>query len=492
MNPKVSIILQCGGEDYLSRMEVCLRALDLQDYQGETERILTYVVGLDDPIPEERLKALNVDTLLIRRHVLAAYPTAWAKNVGIRQSTGEVILNLDGDVLLRRDMLRRLVLSAQDGNLAWCKVRALDAPMDDYDLTDDMFRRAMQQSHMTHWPCAFVSAVPREAVFAIRGWDERYIGYGSEDQDYHDRLIRHGLREQVFEAHGPVANVIHQWHERTRLDDEDAMRVRNRLILERSTADDVLVPQDSRWGLRPDAYCEFDTDGMQHQIHMPVIVEPQARPRIFQVGFHRCGTSSLAHFFRANGLRTAHWERGVIAASMELAWQDNEPLLSYVDDYDVYTDMECTMPAIDRFPNLSEEIYGIDLPERLRLIRDNETIYAFKRFKLLDAQYPGSKFILNTRDVDHWVRSRLRFMRGEYRACAHGQDAHRHEAGLVECWKADWERHLFEVRAHFFARPGNLLEFDIERDDPEKLVRFFPDLKLDVAHWTHQNASLEK
>ena len=68
---------------------------------------------------------------------------------------------------------------------------------------------------------------------------------------------------------------------------------------------------------------------------------PRVPPRLFQIGFNRCGTKSLARFFEANGLCAAHWERGTLAASIELARREGELLLTHVDRFDVFNRLSC-------------------------------------------------------------------------------------------------------------------------------------------------------
>lgn len=40
------------------------------------------------------------------------------------------------------------------------------------------------------------------------------------------------------------------------------------------------------------------------------------RPRYFQIGFHRCGTTSLWRFFERNGIPTVHFDKGNLARRM--------------------------------------------------------------------------------------------------------------------------------------------------------------------------------
>jgi hypothetical protein len=94
--------------------------------------------------------------------------------------------------------------------------------------------------------------------------------------------------------------------------------------------------------------------------------------KIFQIGFNKCGTRSMHNFFIDLGLKSFHkWEK--LSPTIQTNIKNNECLLKGVDDYD------CFLDCVE--------------------ILDN--------YKLLDLQYPNSLFILNTRNRDDWITSRL-------------------------------------------------------------------------------------
>ena len=214
------------------------------------------------------------------------------------------------------------------------------------------------------------------------------------------------------------------------------------------------------------------------------------RARYFQIGFNKCGTVSLHRFFRLNGIASVHHDGGRLAIAMDASLRAGRHVLTGYEECEALLDMSYLRPHVH------VEIY--------------------KRWEVLLEQVPDARFILNVRDVERWVQSRLamgpwtewRFerpargfgppwdappgglaeripaFRERYRRC-HGladTDA------VVAHWRADWDRHVAAVRASVPA--DRLLVFDVERDPPETLCRF---AGLDAAaarHWTRENPSL--
>jgi hypothetical protein len=97
-------------------------------------------------------------------------------------------------------------------------------------------------------------------------------------------------------------------------------------------------------------------------------------------------------------------------------------------------------------------------------------------WKLLDAQYPGSKFILNTRDIEGWIRSR-KIHYGQYGGLLKRLADHYKTDDLEGLWVRQRERHHNEVIKYFSER-DDLLVFDIEKDSTEKLRSFLPEYNL--------------
>jgi hypothetical protein len=163
--------------------------------------------------------------------------------------------------------------------------------------------------------------------------------------------------------------------------------------------------------------------------------------KIFQIGFNKCGTVSIYHFFKENGLKCIHWDMGMLANTIQRNHKNNEPLLTSYEKYDVFTDME----------NVSQNLFS-------------HVAY----YKELDAQYPGSKFILNIRPIDNWIQSRVNHP--NYLE-TFKQITGLNENSVTELWKTQWTQHVDSVTTYFKDRPDDLLIFDIECES-HKLVEF--------------------
>lgn len=169
-------------------------------------------------------------------------------------------------------------------------------------------------------------------------------------------------------------------------------------------------------------------------------------PRVFIVGVNRCGTTSLHRFFERNGCVAVHWGGPLrsenLVACIDENFRSGRPLLTGFEQYQVFSDFT--------FQTFDEHINCLD------------------HFRELHAQYPDSVFILNTRSTDSWLISRLRFKNLVERAMAsQGADL----LTTVELWREVKESHEAEVRA-YFRNYERFLEFDIEHNSADDLVRF--------------------
>lgn len=186
--------------------------------------------------------------------------------------------------------------------------------------------------------------------------------------------------------------------------------------------------------------------------------------KIFQIGFNRCGTTSLYNFFKnncINNLKCIHWDNGNLAKSIYNNINNNQECLHQTKylQYNFISDMEA---------KINDQVY----------------YFAFLyTYQLLDQQYPDSKFILNTRNKENWINSRIKHY--------HNKDIEIQKKtynvkDIVSLWSDQWDYHHKNVQK-YFSNKKKLIIFDIETSDAKPLVDFFPELSFKNNEFLHKD-----
>lgn len=151
--------------------------------------------------------------------------------------------------------------------------------------------------------------------------------------------------------------------------------------------------------------------------------------KIFCIGFHKTGTTSLEVALRKLGYRVTG---SFGTKDPDIASKVHELAYAMVDQFDAFEDSP--------WPILYRE---------------------------LDQRFPGSKFILTRRPTASWIQSMVkdfattespmrRWIYGDNAGCP---------AGNEDIYIARYERHNREVLEYFAARPHDLLIIDLPNDD---------------------------
>lgn len=195
-----------------------------------------------------------------------------------------------------------------------------------------------------------------------------------------------------------------------------------------------------------------DPQPLQHQ---------PGKPRIFLVGFNKCGTTSFHDFFRANGIASVHWRGNSLAMAMHRQRLSGQrPLLAGLEQWTAYTDLIC----------LPGSPWGRSNSDGMPVIE------ACTYFRELHRDYPDALFVLNTRDPFAWIRSRLQHDQGRFAAAylaALAGEGITTEAQLCQRWLRDWHGHHSAVLEYFHQQaPEHLLVFHLEHTPHQELMRF--------------------
>ena len=159
------------------------------------------------------------------------------------------------------------------------------------------------------------------------------------------------------------------------------------------------------------------------------------KTKVFCIGFHKTGTSSLS------------------AALKKIGYRVTGP--NGVDDANIATNV---VAMADR------------LVDQFDAFQDNPWPIIYKE---LDAKYPGSKFILTLRDSTSWITSGVKHFgirETPMRNWIYGVGC---PEGNEIIYVERFEKHNEEVRQHFQDRPQDLLIMDLAKGDGwEKLCPF--------------------
>jgi validoxylamine A glucosyltransferase len=206
MSPSLSVILPTCDDDL--RLEWALEGLCRQTVEP-SEVVVVNDAG--QPATEE-LVASYRDRLPVRYRYFGGAKryqrTAAARNLGVRASTGSVLLFLDGDMVPDPDLVgahlahhvegiaffayRRHypihLVERYPGALDYASLRRASCP-DPRLAQYRIWERPQPFRHFYSCNCS----VPAAAFCAVGGFDERYEGWGGEDIDLGWRLVQSGV-----------------------------------------------------------------------------------------------------------------------------------------------------------------------------------------------------------------------------------------------------------------------------------------------------------
>ena len=178
------------------------------------------------------------------------------------------------------------------------------------------------------------------------------------------------------------------------------------------------------------------------------------KTKVFCVGFHKTGTTSLAVALEALGYRVTG-PNGV-----------NDP------------DIENNVLPM-----------AYDLVERYDAFQDNPWPIIYKE---LDAKYPGSKFILMLRNPESWIKSQVRhFGREEtpMRTWIYGIGC---PEGNEDTYVKRFEDHNREVLNYFKNRPQDLLVMDLAKGDGWDKLCIFLEVAIPNIAFPHANKASDR
>jgi hypothetical protein len=191
---------------------------------------------------------------------------------------------------------------------------------------------------------------------------------------------------------------------------------------------------------------------------------PSALPKVVAIGFNKCATRSLAQLFARSGHAAVHQKlprhrqgRRKLGGIMRANLAAGRSVFAGIEEFVFYGDL------IDS--NRRESFDGNTL------------------FREILRDYPDAILLLNWREREDWIRSRLRHGHGEFAEREQRLRRLPSRDALCAVWRQEWDAHLAAVRAFMADRPGQLVEFHLDRDSVESLVARLSPYHLQADHF---------
>lgn len=265
--------------------------------------------------------------------------------------------------------------------------------------------------------------VTRNAFLKVGGYDERFADWARDDKDFCARLGRLGCHS--IEINHKFLNCIRHTDGLRFQEYPHARDLAERYDITSVEGDDVIV----------NAGCVGLATVYRNGAPDPISIKP-IPTRIFGIGLHKTATLSLHTALTKLRFDSAHWTSPQWSRTI---WSE--------------------MLRGGRSPTLERHYALSDLPIAIL-------------YKELDRAYPGSKFILTTRDEDKWAESARKHWTSanEWRHTWDGDGFTHFVHWMVygrttfdePTFRLRYRRHNAEVRAYFANRPGDLLEMKMD------------------------------
>jgi hypothetical protein len=184
---------------------------------------------------------------------------------------------------------------------------------------------------------------------------------------------------------------------------------------------------------------------------------PEKEAKVFCIGLHKTGTTSLAKALSILGYRVKDYPTIRLLGNKFLWLRGTQ-----INDYNCFT--------------------------------DSTIIPLYKR---LDKKFPNSKFILTTRPIDSWLKScskwpnfnedKVNRKRKIYRERILG-DKNYNESKYTE----KYYEHLSDVKEYFKYRPGDIITLDLSQKNKWEIICSFLNKPIPSEDFPHSNSGSNK
>jgi hypothetical protein len=203
-SPRISFVIGHRGE---SRLPHLLLTLETIAAQRDVDLECIVVEQSDEPVAASRLPSWvrYVHTPLPRPDL--PFARSWALNEGARAARGEVVVLQDNDMLTPERYASELLARRAEG-FDFFDLKRFIFNIGEQDTARAFSSRALGHpaQAVQNLPSASIAA-SRDAFFGIGGFDEAFVGWGGEDNEFWERAL---TTDRVYRF--GYLPFIHLWH----------------------------------------------------------------------------------------------------------------------------------------------------------------------------------------------------------------------------------------------------------------------------------------
>lgn len=204
---KLSVIIPYTKGDYLRERGLSRLMWCLQDQLWDNSEPVKYELIVSEVVfDNEHPFPFVVDKHIVIRQEEGLYSKSVSMNEGVRNASYENILMLDADIRFDTDYIQKIIEHApgKEFFMGYSAVR-LERGIDNFH------RRVMTIKEIMAVAMSFF--ITKDLYWRAGGGNEKYIGYGGEDNDFWTR-IKHIIK---FEHPAPcmdyeIDHTYHHWH----------------------------------------------------------------------------------------------------------------------------------------------------------------------------------------------------------------------------------------------------------------------------------------
>lgn len=217
----ISVIIPVTNSRLVPYLRNCLESIAAQTCdQGMIDLTVVYTYNTETTEYPDKLEALaqlcqhNSAALVFQQHEFPDFPLAFTRNVGARRATRRILGFVDADLVLDPEMFVKVFELLKNPGAAYAHVYRMERGPEDpifRNLELDAFRENMLEGRCDSTGRGGCFFIDQKTFYDLQGYDERFYGWGYEDNDILRRL--ENARVRVVALMQFRLSAMHQYHD---------------------------------------------------------------------------------------------------------------------------------------------------------------------------------------------------------------------------------------------------------------------------------------